>query len=164
MVLFGSKLNNPVHPTMIVLNSVLFLLPMSWPMISAVQGKDQALSFIIFVQHDHAVSTWGIKSDRFKEINPTPNIDNLGKTGYSFINAFCSNGSSSPVRSTLLTGKFAHQHGLLLNGNRFDPKDNAFQNPEPSKVDVGGDQPKKTKTDTYNQGGVEGSNSGLNIT
>ena len=121
MVLFGSKLNNPVHPTMIVLNSVLFLLPMSWPMISAVQGKDQALSFIIFVQHDHAVSTWGIKSDRFKEINPTPNIDNLGKTGYSFINAFCSNGSSSPGSATLLTGKFAHQHGLLFNGNRFDP-------------------------------------------
>ena len=121
MVLFGSKLNNPVHPTMIVLNSVLFLLPMSWPMISAVQGKDQALSFIIFVQHDHAVSTWGIKSDRFEEINPTPNIDNLGKTGYSFINAFCSNGSSSPGSATLLTGKFAHQHGLLFNGNRFDP-------------------------------------------
>jgi hypothetical protein len=52
----------------------------------------------------------------------------------------------------------------FVDGNRFDPKDNAFKNPEPSEVNVGGDQPKKTKKDTYNQGGVEGSNTGLNIT
>ncbi|MAJ43877.1 MAG: hypothetical protein CMF96_03905 [Candidatus Marinimicrobia bacterium] len=49
-------------------------------------------------------------------------------------------------------------------GNTFDPKDNAFDNPEPSNVDVGGDMPKKKVQDTYNQGGVEGSNTGLNIT
>ena len=50
-------------------------------------------------------------------------------------------------------------------GNQFDPKDSAFNNPEPSDINVGGDEPKKPKKpDNYNQGGIEGSNSGLNIT
>ena len=84
-------------------------------------NADQPLNFVIFVNHDHAVSAWGIKSDRFQEINPTRNIDSLGSTGYSFINAFCSNGSSAPGSATMLTGKFAHQHGLLVNGQRFNP-------------------------------------------
>ena len=30
-------------------------------------------------------------------------------------------------------------------GNVYDPKDNPFNNPEPSDIDVGGDMPKKKK-------------------
>jgi arylsulfatase A-like enzyme len=99
---------------------VLWYLVLLWcPLIQI--NADQPLNFVIFVNHDHAVSAWGIKSDRFQEINPTRNIDSLGSSGYSFINAFCSNGSSAPGSATMLTGKFAHQHGLLVNGQRFNP-------------------------------------------
>ena len=54
----------------------------------------------------------------------------------------------------------------FVEGNIKDPKDEegmGFENPEPSDINVGGDMPKKKVKDEYNQGGVEGSNSGLNI-
>ena len=67
-------------------------------------------------------------------------------------------GTSKPV-----TYAVPKDNDQFVAGNQFDPKDNAFDNPEPSDIDVGGDMPKKKKKDEYNQGGIEGSNSGLNI-
>jgi hypothetical protein len=100
---------------------VLWYLVLLWcPLIQI--NADQPLNFVIFVNHDHAVSAWGIKSDRFQEINPTRNIDSLGSSGYSFINAFCSNGSSAPGSATMLTGKFAHQHGPFSQWSEVQPK------------------------------------------
>jgi hypothetical protein len=67
-------------------------------------------------------------------------------------------GTSKPV-----TYAVPKDNNQFVAGNQFDPKDNAFDNPEPSDINVGGDMPKKKVKDEYNQGGVEGSNSGLNI-
>ena len=67
-------------------------------------------------------------------------------------------GTSKPV-----TYAVPKDNDQFVAGNQFDPKDNAFDNPEPSDINVGGDMPKKKVKDEYNQGGVEGSNSGLNI-
>ena len=78
-------------------------------------------NFIILVNHDHAVSTLGLRNSTFQKLNPTTNITALAEDGWFFSNAFCSNGSSAPSTATLLTGKFAHQHGLLSNGQKFDP-------------------------------------------
>ena len=67
-------------------------------------------------------------------------------------------GTSKPV-----TYAVPKDNDQFVAGNQFDPKDNAFDNPEPSDINVGGDMPKKKVKDEYNQGGVECSNSGLNI-
>ena len=67
-------------------------------------------------------------------------------------------GTSKPV-----TYAVPKDNDQFVAGNQFDPKDKAFDNPEPSDINVGGDMPKKKVKDEYNQGGVEGSNSGLNI-
>tara|TARA_Y100000361_G_C11021772_1_gene269942 strand:- start:90 stop:305 length:216 start_codon:yes stop_codon:yes gene_type:complete len=67
-------------------------------------------------------------------------------------------GTSKPV-----TYAVPKDNDQFVAGNQFDPKDNAFDNPEPSDINVGGDMPNKKVKDEYNQGGVEGSNSGLNI-
>ncbi len=67
-------------------------------------------------------------------------------------------GTSKPV-----TYAVPKDNDQFVAGNQFDPKDNAFDNPEPSDINVGGDKPKTKVKDEYNQGGVEGSNSGLNI-
>ena len=67
-------------------------------------------------------------------------------------------GTSKPVTYTP-----RDESQVYVAGNVYDPKDNPFNNPEPSDIDVGGDMPKKKKKDEYNQGGIEGSNSGLNI-
>jgi hypothetical protein len=106
MVFFDSKLINLAHPRIVALNPLTLLRYLMLLWFSAIQvNADQPLNFVIFVNHNHAVSAWGIKSDRFQEINPTRNIDSLGSTGYSFINAFCSNGSSAPGSATMLTRK-----------------------------------------------------------
>jgi len=67
-------------------------------------------------------------------------------------------GTSKPV-----TYAVPKDNDQFVAGNQFDPKDKPFDNPEPSDINVGGDMPKKKVKDEYNQGGVEGSNSGLNI-
>ena len=122
MVFIDSKFIELAHSRIVALKSFRVTRAVMLFWLSVIQtNADQKLNFVIFVNHDHAVSAWGIKSDRFQEINPTRNIDSLGLVGYSFINAFCSNGSSAPGSATMITGKFAHQHGLLVNGQRFNP-------------------------------------------
>jgi arylsulfatase A-like enzyme len=73
-------------------------------------------NFVIFVNHDHAVSTW----NEFKDLKPTKNLDALSAKGIFFKNAFCSNGSSGPGSATILTGKHAHGHGLVVNGQSIN--------------------------------------------
>ncbi len=67
-------------------------------------------------------------------------------------------GTSKPV-----TYAVPKDNDQYVAGNINDPKDAPFENPEPSDINVGGDMPKTKVKDEYNQGGVEGSNSGLNI-
>lgn len=67
-------------------------------------------------------------------------------------------GTSKPV-----TYAVPKDNDQFVAGNQYDPKDKPFDNPEPSDINVGGDKPKTKVKDTYNQGDVEGSNSGLNI-
>ena len=48
----------------------------------------------------------------------TPNIDRLAHEGVRFRNAFCTTPLCSPVRASLLTGLYTHNHGILDNTNR----------------------------------------------
>ena len=48
----------------------------------------------------------------------TPNIDRIAREGALFRNAFCTTPLCSPVRASLLTGLYAHHHGILDNTNR----------------------------------------------
>lgn len=45
----------------------------------------------------------------------TPNIDRLASEGVRFANAFCTTSLCSPSRASLLTGLYAHQHGVVNN-------------------------------------------------
>jgi len=48
----------------------------------------------------------------------TPNIDRIAYQGARFRNAFCSTPLCSPVRASLLTGQYAHNHGIIDNTDR----------------------------------------------
>jgi arylsulfatase A-like enzyme len=67
----------------------------------------------------------------------TPNIDRIAREGMLFRNAFCTNALCAPSRGTLLTGKYAHLHGMTGNGGpddevsmsnprRYDPSQETF--------------------------------------
>ncbi len=50
----------------------------------------------------------------------TPGIDRIAHEGARFRNAFCTAPLCSPVRACLLTGKYAHNHGIIDNTNRSE--------------------------------------------
>lgn len=52
----------------------------------------------------------------------TPNMDRLAREGVRFRNAFVVNSVCSPSRASILTGLYAHQHGIVNNRTPF-PED-----------------------------------------
>src|SRR5690348_5242344 len=51
----------------------------------------------------------------------TPNIDRLGKEGVYFRNAFCTTSLCSPSRASILSGVYAHTHGVVDNFTEYPP-------------------------------------------
>src|SRR5947207_14978806 len=49
----------------------------------------------------------------------TPNIDRLGKEGVYFRNAFCTTPLCSPSRASILSGLYAHSHGVRDNFTEY---------------------------------------------
>lgn len=49
----------------------------------------------------------------------TPNIDRLGKEGLYFKNAFCTTSLCSPSRASILSGLYAHSHGVQDNFTEY---------------------------------------------
>jgi N-acetylglucosamine-6-sulfatase len=48
----------------------------------------------------------------------TPHIDRVAREGARFRNAFCTTPLCSPSRACILTGQYAHHHGIVDNTNR----------------------------------------------
>lgn len=49
----------------------------------------------------------------------TPNIDRLGKEGVYFRNMFCTTSLCSPSRASILSGLYAHTHGVTNNFTEY---------------------------------------------
>src|SRR5262245_30864565 len=49
----------------------------------------------------------------------TPNIDRIAREGVNFKNAFCTTSLCSPSRASLLSGVYAHRHGVTNNFTEF---------------------------------------------
>jgi len=49
----------------------------------------------------------------------TPNIDRLGREGVYFRNAFCTTSLCSPSRASILSGLYAHSHGVTNNFTEY---------------------------------------------
>ena len=49
----------------------------------------------------------------------TPNIDRLANEGVHFVNAFCTTSLCSPSRASILSGQYAHSHGVVDNFTEY---------------------------------------------
>jgi N-acetylglucosamine-6-sulfatase len=56
----------------------------------------------------------------------TPNIDRLAGEGVSFRNAFCTTSLCSPSRASLLSGLYAHRHGVTNNFTEYPASVRSF--------------------------------------
>ncbi len=85
-------------------------------------GGSQAASRpnIVFVLTDD--QRWDAISLSGHETPATPNIDRIGREGVYFRNAFATTALCSPSRASILTGMYAHAHGVRDNFTEF-PED-----------------------------------------
>ncbi len=84
---------------------------------------------ILFIfTDDHAyqsISAYGSQIDG-RALDQTPNIDRIAKQGMLFRRCYVPNSICGPVRAVIQTGKYSHENGFLVNGNRFDGTQQTF--------------------------------------
>ena len=81
----------------------------------AAAGAAERPNFLIFMTDDQRADAMSCAGN---PILKTPNIDRLAREGMRFTNMFVTNALCAPSRATLLTGQYAHTHGVLDNNNR----------------------------------------------
>lgn len=87
-------------------------------------------NILFIMSDDHAAAALSCYADfvrsHLKGVVQTPNLDRIAREGMLFTNAFVTNALCAPSRATILTGKYAHMHGVKDNSTPFDPKQITF--------------------------------------
>ncbi len=72
---------------------------------------------VVFILTDD--QRWDALSLNPQSVIKTPNIDRLGKEGVYFRNCFCTTSLCSPSRASILSGLYAHSHGVTDNFTEY---------------------------------------------
>ena len=92
----------------------------------AINSNGKRPNILFIFSDDHACHAIGAYNGWLKDVNPTPNIDQLAASGMLFQNSFCTNSICGPSRAVILTGKFSHLNGFMRNGTKFDGSQQTF--------------------------------------
>jgi len=76
-------------------------------------GAGTRPNMIVMITDDQAASAWGGAPDY--PFLSTPNLERLAAEGAELSQAFCTTALCSPSRASLLTGCYAHRHGVIHN-------------------------------------------------
>ncbi len=80
------------------------------------QAGAEPLNVVFILTDDHRYDAMGFMGHPFLE---TPHMDALAKEGAHFRNAFVTTSLCCPSRASMLTGLYAHAHGVLTNQTRL---------------------------------------------
>ena len=69
-------------------------------------------NILLILTDDHRYDAMGCKGHPYLQ---TPNLDRLAKEGVDFSNAFVTTSLCSPSRASIITGLYAHNHGVVDN-------------------------------------------------
>lgn len=72
-------------------------------------------NIVLILTDDHRADALGFMGHPYLE---TPNLDALAAGGAHFANAFVTTSLCSPSRASILTGLYAHHHGIVDNSDR----------------------------------------------
>ena len=111
------KLNRILAVSSLVLGAALCFTPFA----RAADAKKP--NILVIWGDDIGVSNLSCYSDGLMGYR-TPNIDRLGREGVYFRNAFCTTSLCSPSRASILSGLYAHAHGVTNNFTEY-PSDMA---------------------------------------
>ena len=75
-------------------------------------------NIIFFLTDDHRYDALGLMGHPFLE---TPNMDKMASEGIHFNNAVVTTSLCSPSRASILSGMYAHNHGVVNNYNPVNP-------------------------------------------
>ena len=89
---------------------------------SCTEKKPDKPNILYIMSDDHTTQAFGVYGSRLAELNPTPNIDRLAKSGMLFTNVFCSNSICVPSRATILTGQYSQTNRALDLEGRLKPE------------------------------------------
>ena len=84
---------------------------------------DERPNIVFILIDDQRFDAAGALGHPFLE---TPHLDRLIERGVLFENAFVTTSLCSPSRASILTGQYAHRHGVLDNRTRLDPRTPTF--------------------------------------
>ena len=100
-------------PWQIALALAMLLTACSGRLVAATPQRPNVLFILTDDQRSEAVGLAGSKHLK------TPNIDRLGKEGVFFRNTFCTTSLCSPSRASILSGLYAHAHGVVDNFTEY---------------------------------------------
>jgi arylsulfatase A-like enzyme len=81
-----------------------------------VRRSDRRPNVLFILTDDQRWDAIGLAGSRYLK---TPHIDRLGREGVHFKNAFCTTSLCSPSRATILSGLYAHAHGVVNNFTEY---------------------------------------------
>jgi N-acetylglucosamine-6-sulfatase len=101
---------------------LLALLPLAAAPMSAAhpQGTPSPRNVILILSDDHRYDFLGFLSSA-PEWLETPNLDRMARQGAHIRNAFVTTALCSPSRASILTGQYAHRHGVVDNTSPVPP-------------------------------------------
>ena len=94
----------------------------------AVAAEAQPRNVVVILSDDHRYDFMGFHPDA-PDFLRTPHMDRMRAEGAHLANAFVTTSLCSPSRASILTGRYAHNHGVVDNtspvpeGTRFFPQD-----------------------------------------
>ncbi|MDP2996565.1 MAG: sulfatase-like hydrolase/transferase [Bryobacterales bacterium] len=68
-------------------------------------------NIVLILSDDHSAGMLGCAGHPWLK---TPNLDRMAQGGVHFRNAFVTTSLCSPSRASILTGQYAHRHGVIV--------------------------------------------------
>src|SRR4051812_33922816 len=102
----------PRSPFPIALAALAALFVARSPGASAEPPRPGRPNILLILADDHRHAAAGFMGHPYLE---TPHLDRMSRDGVVFENAFVTTSLCSPSRASILTGRYAHRHGVIDN-------------------------------------------------